>query len=940
MSEPTVVKSAIVGATIRFNWLNDDTFYTAVVQSRNGDILCISYLDENGELGEPDELELTSLVCVEVLPQMTDGYSDPSIDLAEDLPQLSTCILCCAEREYFSVSPCGHTVCGRCTVKLRWDFKRFYKKRHDPPDLKLKCPVCREPWSNCLIAKGVGHTWDEFDVNNGMCFDSEIQVYFTNFMDRKRFVCMRKLFCPECDKDANRKMSKPDYLQFRMKSKWFSHAKQLGQHLRKEHRKHICTVCLDNNRMFIDEMKIFESKHQLFKHKKKNRIHPECSFCKEYFFDSDKFLQHMQDKHYSCPWCDGTEIVFYEQQDAIKDHYRRKHFICELEDCAQFIMAFENVLDYNSHRRNCHKEKLSKAELSGKINLEDFYGRSRADQPSPEAKSIVYQVPNARSGRETDFEIRRKQEEHWERQKRIEENRYNRQLREVIGDRRLRCIPDAVKPEEIFEKKLKLHDLLQKTIKKSAKREYHHKIYNEYERNGLSPRRFFKSFRMLWNPGNDIDVWVEALMVIIGVDPNAEKRRELYECYKSWMQDRHSDDDVRIWYFPEFTELCHEMSDFTLLQLQIDRIREGDCPFPTLANKTKNSGKWMNKRDPSKVGWGKKQPTGYAGRVHRANFRANNTNTIKKKKPKRVRLDVMPGLPAPQVRQPNSTQRRKNVTSQQQHPTVRSNRNHVPKPFTTVRSNRNPVPKPFPKPFPNTQNVQPQHRPKISTTRAPPPTKPAARPSTKLEKMKKPGVRKLEKPKKKKKQEDSPTGGSSRVIHESAKPKSAQDAVEDLRNKFYDLDLTGSHNNDKWDGLLQKLCSTLLKILGSRSHANNVLCLTQDSVNLEKLAKRILNRNNNLDSCMEKSFLIQFFGKDVATRLAGIQSELRVNPYDGEWVEQLLTHVDVNTLYTYAYFVYHYRNQWTVLSEQQPANKPTKRKKKKKKERVLKLGRR
>eukprot|EP00494_Astrolonche_serrata_P031470 UN31739 len=51
-------------------------------------------------------------------------------------------------------------------------------------------------------------------------------------MVRKWFTCMRKLFCPMCDKQSAA-LGKYEWKQNRYQAKWFNNFRDLTQHLKK-----------------------------------------------------------------------------------------------------------------------------------------------------------------------------------------------------------------------------------------------------------------------------------------------------------------------------------------------------------------------------------------------------------------------------------------------------------------------------------------------------------------------------------------------------------------------------------------------------------------------------------------------------------------------------------------------------------------------------------
>lgn len=682
--------------------------------------------------------------------------------------------------------------------------------------------------------------------------------------------------------------------------------------MKKEHRKYICNVCLDHSKLFIDEIEIFESVNQLKKH---HKTHPQCTFCNSssksnglLLYDNEIFLKHMRDEHYSCPWCEGPKVIFYKEQSAMAAHYRQKHYLCEIGACKGQLVAFENVLDFQSHRRNAHREQLSKDELRVGFHIQNLHlhhRNQRADELDPGIQ--VYNLPNANE-RQTDFEIQNRQREYWRTQAEIERVQYGREISQVLGDRRVRPIPDAVREEEIPFKKHQLDDFLKKTLKESAKQEYHYKILEALDSGEIDCRCFFKSFRMLWNPGNELSVWVEALMLVIALDPIAQRRRDLYESYKSWMLNREVDADVRIWTFPEFHGL--EMADYTLLTFQLRRIAEVNT-YPDLTPgrvpARKPNRNW--KRDPTQRGQRgpKKQRSGYAARVQRSqqpgrgrgvqrgrrgNPPSRTFATPGVKRP--VRANEFPDLPSPPKQKPIRS------PPQQRKPNFAT-----PKRTKSQKGWGNQVQQP--------QDMN-QQRPR---------------------KLKRP------KPAAKKTESETPVERN-RIVHESVGDRPGLESLQDLRDKITDIELTGSKG--KWDLILESVCRTLLRILRSRVDENVMLCLNVESMTMGKSLEKVLKKDGGLENCLRDEVLQPFFGFELATQMECIRLLLQESPYDSDEVTEQLSDMPLNLLYTYTYYLYQARNAWIAVCESQSAKSSTKAavkskvKKKKKKKKAVKMS--
>lgn len=914
--EDDPLMKCVPGAIIKFHWQIDSEIYTARIIRRRHDELHIRYLDTN----ETDEIELnrSALQIIEVLSR-DEGYGNRI--KAEPEVKLETCICCCEEREFFSVASCGHSVCGRCAIKLRWNFDRTPRNHRERNKLKnciredgYKCPVCREAtYKNLIITRGTGHRFEDFNLPD-LFLDKSLHVYFTKFEHRKYFNQIRRYFCPICNDNIKKHVPRSQWMQEQLKLKSFYSLGKLNYHLKREHRNiFLCDVCLKRSKLFLDEAQIFMGKQTLLKHKKKGDImvngkllprHPKCNFCNEEFFDNEEFLGHMRDKHFSCPYCEGDKLIFYEKQESLRNHFLGKHFLCEWcsppkgeeDEEGMELVAFENVLDFRQHRRVFHFEQLDKTERKGNLDINRLFQR-KEETAIKGAGVQEYCIPCYDLARQTEFNAQERQRKQWEVQAKIEQEHHKREIRSILGDRRIRSIPDY-KSEEVPEREFKLHEIVHKTFKEKVKIEYHQLTYDCYRVGELSAARFFKSFRMLWNPGNEVSTWVEPLMLIISIDSNAQRRRDLYECYKRWMQDRNSDDHVKIWYFPEYEGL--EIPDFQLLQMQLRRIKEKD-QFPDLvevkyANISGKKGVW--KRDPT---------MGRGRGMQRRGRRSPNPGPM-----------VPPPGRGRRIPSPNFAPMPRNgfPPNARGHPVSRPKRERPAMPasqFPALPTRSSPAKK---KPIPQ---------------RAPPPS--TGRPANIIQKPP------SKKQKKKTKDQPKPKAQTkeNRIIHESTEPKPANKGIEDLTEKFTDIDLVGIMKPTRWDGIIPKLCQSSLKVLSELTSSGGDLELKIESVALEELAIKVLKNTPQIENVLHHTN-IGVFGQNLSSRVDMIRCFTSENDYEPGWVEESLRQIHPNILYTFTYFLFHARTKCIDLRNKKakpvPAAQPAKKKKGKKKKKM------
>lgn len=75
----------------------------------------------------------------------------------------------------------------------------------------------------------------------------------------------------------------------------------LKKHLKEEHKRSFCDVCLDKKTCVLEEQTLY-TQAQLTRHLERGDLdecgnivfmHPYCTFCKKYFFDEEMFRVHI-----------------------------------------------------------------------------------------------------------------------------------------------------------------------------------------------------------------------------------------------------------------------------------------------------------------------------------------------------------------------------------------------------------------------------------------------------------------------------------------------------------------------------------------------------------------------------------------------------------------------------------------------------------------------
>merc|ERR1719242_222544 len=127
----------------------------------------------------------------------------------------------------------------------------------------------------------------------------------------------------------------------------------------------------------------------------------------------------------------------------------------------------------------------------------------------------------------------------------------------------------------------------------------------------------------------------------------------------------------------------------------------------------------------------------------------------------------------------------------------------------------------------------------------------------------------------------------------------------------------------------------MLKILRRITGNDSSLSLNVDSFTLEKLARSTLQSSTpaSIENSMKGELLKPNFGISLSSRVDMIRNYLKGSEYDGQWIDEMLSDLGANLLYTYALFLVHVRRVWNdeISAEQAQAQKQKKTKRKRKK---------
>lgn len=249
------------------------------------------------------------------------------------------CDLCVQSIKIYAIGNCDHSVCFRCSAKMRVLCDQMH------------CAVCRLELKKIIYCKSK-RPFKEANALNLIRLGKGKNVFFTDDVVKKEYEKLFEHRCPIC----------PDHPQeFSFDS--------LESHVRKEHKLFYCHLCVKHNKNFTDECKTY-SREDLAKHRRvgdeddtSHKGHPLCEFCDERYLDKDNLLHHLRKDHYFCHFCDvaGTN-QYYDGYKDLRMHYRNEHYLCEEGDCIdeKFTSVFATELDLKAHRTAAHSQSMSR----------------------------------------------------------------------------------------------------------------------------------------------------------------------------------------------------------------------------------------------------------------------------------------------------------------------------------------------------------------------------------------------------------------------------------------------------------------------------------------------------------------------------------------------------------------------------------------------------
>lgn len=275
------------------------------------------------------------------------------------------CFVCCRDIVLYAVGGCDHPVCHVCSTRLRVLCKTN------------ECPVCRTVIPQVFFVarvasfhqlKDLGLTLN--DPRSCITFeDEEARSYYNELLEHKCYVCVRR---SQIATNSGERAPKP---------KNYSSFETLAQHMIRDHRRHYCDLCVEHLKLFTNERQAY-SRQDLKRHllegdldDKSHKGHPRCDFCQLHYLDKDELYKHLRIDHFFCFICNQDNplsrvMQYYATYEALKDHFRGAHFLCERGDCDnKRFVAFPTEIGFKAHCVEEHADGLSRQQVRQARNI-------------------------------------------------------------------------------------------------------------------------------------------------------------------------------------------------------------------------------------------------------------------------------------------------------------------------------------------------------------------------------------------------------------------------------------------------------------------------------------------------------------------------------------------------------------------------------------------
>ncbi|KAL4087932.1 hypothetical protein PRIC1_012363 [Phytophthora ramorum] len=249
----------------------------------------------------------------------------------------ASCVLCCNTIDnvarFNTVGVCNHKgCCSICALRLRQLLGQ------------TACVMCKTDMPRVVCVQREDERFESFqdwgdNIGPAHVFDEASAMFFLKEDYAKRIRKLRDPFCKKCGKK-------------------FATVAALRTHVLDVHGLQYCNTCMENKKVFLEELELF-TKEQLKKHNAKGNPHegfmghPRCDFCFSRFYSTTELYDHLRKNHFECDICLYQLHVqnrYYKDYNDLENHFRADHFLCEEREClAKKFVVFKSHLDLQGH---------------------------------------------------------------------------------------------------------------------------------------------------------------------------------------------------------------------------------------------------------------------------------------------------------------------------------------------------------------------------------------------------------------------------------------------------------------------------------------------------------------------------------------------------------------------------------------------------------------
>ncbi|KAJ9475581.1 E3 ubiquitin-protein ligase HEL2 [Pseudozyma hubeiensis] len=284
---------------------------------------------------------LAATTAVQIATQDVAAHDDGDDELP---PEAELCFICADPVKLTSIAPCDHRTCHICALRLRVLYK------------KDECTFCKATIDHLIFTSHPTKSFADFQPSDIPYTDKKLPISFETKEALEETVLLLRFNCP----DPNCEIACTGW-------------KDLRAHVRREHARMVCQLCISNKKIFAHEHTLHTEQSLAAHEKAEHRL---CEYDRQWFYSDDELFAHMRDRHEQCFICkaSGNEDErwkYYRDYDMLERHFRKDHWLCENKECLEEkFRVFKDEVDYKAHQLERHANELSSRERRDALRIE------------------------------------------------------------------------------------------------------------------------------------------------------------------------------------------------------------------------------------------------------------------------------------------------------------------------------------------------------------------------------------------------------------------------------------------------------------------------------------------------------------------------------------------------------------------------------------------